>query len=543
MGSSMRFLFLGVFLFVSMQHFFIGMFSKNKKVNFAFGIVSLVMAMSSYSIIHMLKATNIENYLFWFNAIWICPSIGGVFQILFVSYYTKIIYKPLLIFNILISIVTISLIFILPNGSIFSQITSFDIKNNNFGEPQAYIEGHLSWLSTISYLYVTIIFLYIFIVLTKFYNNKQNRKIAVVFIVAFAIRALLVINDMIADVLPFSVYLLEYGNIVLIVIMSIILSFDIAKVDILEEKMKQEHEMTRFKAELTQMMVHDLKNPLTNIIASSHYPSVYHQQVKQSGTTMLNLITNILDVSRFENEKLVLQKNDISIQELFEIAKTQVEYNLKAKFITINELIAENFILHVDVDLTVRIFVNLLTNSIKYSKPGSLIVIKAFKENNYFVRIEVNDQGKGIPQERLFHLFDNYQQADKSFSYSTGVGLTFCKLAVEAHGGNIRASSQEEEWTSIQFTLPLGDKDYNYRPSSIKQNIAIQLDRFEKEKLSSFYPLLSELDVNEISAFKRIITAIEKDNIANEAWMERLKNSVYYCDQELFHEMVELIKQ
>jgi len=539
MSYSLRYIFFGIFLFVALQHFFIGILSKHKNVNIAFGVVSLVMAVSTFSVINMFKAANIANYLFWFNAIWVCPSIGGIFQILFVSYYTKIFHKPLLIFNIAISAICFILIFALPDGSIFSEILGFYIKNNSFGEPQAFINGHLSIFSGISYLYVTTTFLNIFIVLIKFYKTEQKKQIATIFIIAFAIRALLVLNDMIADVLPFTIYLLEYANLVLIIIMSIFLSLDIAKVAVLEENVKHQHEINNVKTELTQMLVHDLKNPLTAIIASTENGT--GQQVKQAGNTMLNLIMNILDVSKFESQKMELRKTTISAQELIVKAKMQVEYSLKSKNIELKTIVDENFVFNIDIDLAVRVFVNIITNSIKYTQSNYPIEIRISKEINDFATITIKDNGMGIPADKLQYIFDKYEQADRSIAYSTGIGLSFCKMAVEAHGGSIGALSIENEGTTLWFTLPVTDEKPEKNLLVETKDIAISLNNHEKEQLKELYPLLKKLDVNEISAFKRIIKIIENKNLGNEAWREKLKNSVYFCNQELYSKLIELI--
>jgi len=109
-----------------------------------------------------------------------------------------------------------------------------------------------------------------------------------------------------------------------------------------------------------------------------------------------------------------------------------------------------------------------MTNAIKYSTNGQTITLKGEiieEGNNVFLKISVTDQGIGIQKEKLPHIFDKFWQAEATSSghaASIGLGLTFCKLAIEAHGGKIAAESEVGKGTTIYLTLLLREYVANH---------------------------------------------------------------------------------
>jgi two-component system, sensor histidine kinase and response regulator len=111
---------------------------------------------------------------------------------------------------------------------------------------------------------------------------------------------------------------------------------------------------------------------------------------------------------------------------------------------------------NVDRDITHRIFVNLLGNAIKFSPGGTTIDI-GISSIGTDVRVTVIDQGYGVPpdyHQRIFEKFGQVESRKEGKMYSTGLGLTFCKLAVEAHGGRIGLESEVGKGSTFWFTLP-----------------------------------------------------------------------------------------
>ena len=246
-------------------------------------------------------------------------------------------------------------------------------------------------------------------------------------------------------------------------------------------------ELDNFKEAMTGMIVHDLKNPLNAIIglSSMNPEDEMMQMVNSAGNQMLNLVLNILDVQKFENTNVKLNLSEASLYELADEAYRQVSLLIKQKKQILNINIFPQTIIRTDAEITVRVFVNMLTNAIKYTPSGGRISINqeaiVFTEGDYnknqlipdslktqfkfqtpLCLVSVSDTGQGIPADKLHLVFEKFGQveAKKSGSVrSTGLGMTFCKMVVEAHGGAIWITSEVGKGTNFYFTLPFVRND------------------------------------------------------------------------------------
>jgi len=246
-------------------------------------------------------------------------------------------------------------------------------------------------------------------------------------------------------------------------------------------------ELDNFKEAMTGMIVHDLKNPLNAIIglSSMNPEDEMMQMVNSAGNQMLNLVLNILDVQKFENTNVKLNLNEASLYELADEANRQVSLLIKQKKQILNINILPQTIIHTDADITVRVFVNMLTNAIKYTPSGGIISInqeailfneedytknelipdsikKQFKFQTPSCLISVSDTGQGIPADKIHLVFEKFGQVEAKKSggvRSTGLGMTFCKMVVEAHGGAIWITSEVGKGTNFYFTLPFARND------------------------------------------------------------------------------------
>ena len=212
-------------------------------------------------------------------------------------------------------------------------------------------------------------------------------------------------------------------------------------------------ELDEFKQGLTNMIVHDLKNPLNIILNLSQ-----EKLVVEAGSKMLNLITNILDVSKFEEAKMSVARRRISLHEVVGIAIEKTNFAASISGIEVVNEVDNLLQVDADFDLSERIFINLLTNAIKFSPRNEKIYFytKDDSDNN-FVKIFVKDSGRGIPEEFKDKIFDRFTQVtaiNSASMRSTGLGLTFCKLAVEAHGGEIGVESETKSGAIFWLTLP-----------------------------------------------------------------------------------------
>jgi len=214
-------------------------------------------------------------------------------------------------------------------------------------------------------------------------------------------------------------------------------------------------ELDEFKQGLTNMIVHDLKNPLNIILNLSE-----GQLVKEAGNKMLNMITNILDVSKFEEAKMIVKHDIFELNKAIDLSIKKTDFVADVSGIKIINETNNQINVKADYDLVERIFINLLTNAIKFSPKNGNVYISTIDEvNNRFVKVFVKDSGSGIPEEFIDQIFEKFTQVIAIHSESmrsTGLGLTFCKLVVEAHGGKIGVESDEEKGSTFWFTLPKG---------------------------------------------------------------------------------------
>jgi len=259
----------------------------------------------------------------------------------------------------------------------------------------------------------------------------------------------------------------------------------------LEQQLQEIKRLEKTRDDLTRTMVHDLRNPLSIIHASLASLMAGNRdafsddqremlEIASLGTQrMVKLVNNILDVSRLESGQMPLDYQPISLPKL--IAETLHAQSLLADFknITLDQTIPADLPpVEADIDLIGRVLQNLVDNALKFTPEGGRVAVsvavdeplsidrqrakrRLARENLKdfppgeppFVSISVTDNGPGISpelQERLFQKFVAGSHKEKG----SGLGLTFCKLVVEAHGGRIRFSSLPDQETTFTFTLP-----------------------------------------------------------------------------------------
>lgn len=308
----------------------------------------------------------------------------------------------------------------------------------------------------------------------------------------------------------------------------------------LEKSYEQLKELEEFKETMTDMIVHDLKNPLNSIIGLSN-EKANHEDIKTinaSGRKMLNLVTDILDIHKFEDSKIKLKNEDHSIRDVTTEAISEVSLQLNAASLKLVDHTPADHFANYDYDIISRVVMNLLTNAIKYTQNGGSIDINSEIEGDW-IKLSVTDTGQGIPADRIASVFDKFSQVkDKKYgrTSSTGLGLTFCKLAVEAHGGKMDVDSIEGEGSTFWFTIPLGNKvERDLETMKEKADVILanvnQEYEFTKEDiktLKEILPQLKECKVFEYGKVMKIIESVDAD--ASEAllhWKNEILEAVF----------------
>jgi signal transduction histidine kinase len=221
------------------------------------------------------------------------------------------------------------------------------------------------------------------------------------------------------------------------------------------------------KEEMNQLIVHDLKNPLTAIInyldllkRDSFTPSQYEliDGAWRSSRSMITLVSDLLDSSRLREGRLSLRLDTISLAQMLERCIGDMRSWAAQEHKTIQLLMNDSEQqIAIDADLFSRVITNLLSNAIKHTPAASTIEVRARRDDENIV-VEVHDNGPGIPAELQPTLFERFSSAARASSNgrqrNTGLGLYFCKLAVEAHGGTISVHSHPSTGTTFMISLP-----------------------------------------------------------------------------------------
>jgi NtrC-family two-component system sensor histidine kinase KinB len=226
--------------------------------------------------------------------------------------------------------------------------------------------------------------------------------------------------------------------------------------------------LDELRADLTSMVFHDLRSPLGNVISSlevlqSSIPpqdealqSVLAISMRSS-RRLSRLVESLLDVGQLESGKAVLHKAQGSINSIIADAVEEIHPVAEAKGQVLHFTLAPADLpmIEMDADMIRRVLINLLENAVKYTRGGGQITISATRGPGE-VCVAVRDTGPGIPpreQQRIFDKFTRLHQ--EGYAKGLGLGLAFCRLAIEAHGGRIWVESEVGQGAKFSFTLPV----------------------------------------------------------------------------------------
>jgi len=240
--------------------------------------------------------------------------------------------------------------------------------------------------------------------------------------------------------------------------------------DELMEKYDKLKELDKIKNSLTYMIIHDLNNPLATISGELQLLKVgldgkiTEEEKKDLGRAFVGLrdlqmmIGNLLDVNKMEEGKINLIRENFRLTDLAKQVIDQMEVTAFKENKVLSLEISENIpLVSADKEIIKRVLANLVYNSLKFTpSKGSVILRITYKPEDKFVNIQVKDTGRGIPEEYLEKIFDKFVQVEKqNVRTGRGLGLTFCKMMVEAHGGKIRAESEGlDKGATFTIVLP-----------------------------------------------------------------------------------------
>ena len=212
----------------------------------------------------------------------------------------------------------------------------------------------------------------------------------------------------------------------------------------------------------TGFIVHDLRAPIANAISGLMTIQQSGQQLGEAEKEMLDLalvssqravtlVSSLLDISKLESGKFDIDNEKVDLEHFVEDCFQQVELWARANRIHLEKaLLVKEAVL--DPDLTARVVVNLLSNALKFSPEDGVVCVRA-QIVHKSLRIAVEDQGPGIPREYIKTVFQPFAQA-KGTQTGTGLGLTFCRLAVQAQHGHIWIDPDVSKGTTVWFSVP-----------------------------------------------------------------------------------------
>jgi two-component system, NtrC family, sensor histidine kinase KinB len=233
-------------------------------------------------------------------------------------------------------------------------------------------------------------------------------------------------------------------------------------------------DLDALREDMLSMIYHDLRSPLANIVSSLDLLTTLGNGdpdketiasvvtiARRSTERIQRLVSSLLDINRLDAGQNIVSQQSVTPYALAESVIDTVKPMTDSKHQTLTSHLPQRLpAVWVDADMIGRVLINLLENASKFTQPGGNIILGAKRADDW-LQMWVEDDGPGIPfadQERIFDKFTRLKQ--EASPNGLGVGLAFCRLAVEGHGGKIHVESQIGHGSKFVLTLPLA-KDKN----------------------------------------------------------------------------------
>lgn len=241
----------------------------------------------------------------------------------------------------------------------------------------------------------------------------------------------------------------------------------------LEKAKEGAEKLSNMKSQFISTVSHELRTPLYGVVGLtsllleeknlSKREHQYLKSLKFSGDYLLNLINNVLQLSKIESNKVVIEKTRFNLKQLGSNIISSFEFQAEQKRNKLEFKYDENIpvILFGDSVRLSQILINLIGNAIKFTYNGKIVLamqLVSKNENNIIVNIEVSDNGIGISQKDQEQIFENFSQIDRESSeyQGTGLGLSIVKRLVELFGSKIILDSDIGKGSVFSFTLDFG---------------------------------------------------------------------------------------
>jgi signal transduction histidine kinase len=239
--------------------------------------------------------------------------------------------------------------------------------------------------------------------------------------------------------------------------------------------MTEEHQIQQTRETITETLIHDLRSPLTAVRAALEILSDTAQEMgitdelalqalslgQSNSQKVLRLVNSLLEIARMQSGEIELELQDLDLHGL-------VDQVLKNYTILANEYgvflsndIPPNFpAARADMEKLERVLSNLVDNALKYTPAGGKVSISAETGDDQQLILRVSDNGPGIPDEYRDKIFERFRKIPNQPArrHGTGLGLAFCRLVIEAHGGKIWVEPNQPIGSTFALTLPAANQ-------------------------------------------------------------------------------------
>jgi nitrogen-specific signal transduction histidine kinase len=235
------------------------------------------------------------------------------------------------------------------------------------------------------------------------------------------------------------------------------------------------YEKAQRRAIQLETLVHDLRSPLSAVVSAidvieesssinkeSELASQAIRIARRSAQRVLGMVESLLDITRFQSNTLALNFAPVSLRKL--VAQTLDDFMMQANEFGIllrDEVPADLPLVNADQSKILRVLTNLIDNAVKFTPGGGQITVSAEETSQGMVQVRVSDSGPGIPEEFRGKIFNRFAQVpgQSGRRKGSGLGLMYCRLAVESHGGHIWVEPRPGGGSVFKFTLPLVSQD------------------------------------------------------------------------------------
>ncbi len=227
-------------------------------------------------------------------------------------------------------------------------------------------------------------------------------------------------------------------------------------------------ESDRLKTAFLANLSHEIRTPMNGVIGfaellkeidlTGEQQRHYIDIIEKNGERLINIINNIIDISKIESGQINLSYSPVNINDQLKVFYTTFNQEAQKKGINIlinNSLTLSDHIIYTDHEKLKTILNNLITNAIKFTCQGSIEI--ACEKAGQYIMFSVKDTGIGVPKNRMQAIFDSFVHADiqnKSATQGAGLGLAIAKTYVETLGGSIGVESEEGKGTVFYFSIP-----------------------------------------------------------------------------------------